>query len=545
MIDPKRVRHLGLDVGTTNTSLCYTRFDRGAGRFDEPMAVKLGRHPFLPSALLLDERGERLAAGEDVFHHPAYLEHPERVREEFKLRLGGGGADGAEAEQCVRLLLEDVRGRAGDVLPPDEPADGVVTNVGVPAEWTRSQPARVEAMLRAVRAAGLPHVEATPEPVAAMYLHAHRGDIAFEDRTQSWLVIDIGGGTTDLAVVDTQPNGARPAIRHTFGQTFGGRDFDRLLLQKLVLERHWPGEHAPTPIERLKLIQFVRDFKQRFSDHLGRGQDRYSQRAPVKGVRNPVELTRQAFESAEMGAPLINEFAGMLARAFRQSDRSLRDIDRVILTGGSARWYFVREMADSYFGRSVCLVSPHPELTISQGLALARTGFEMPRRAPAPAEAAAGPTSAPEALETTARAKLDALPLASISDQPLDLRRCHDEAEGCVKRWAATAGGVGTVLGFIPGISQIPLTGIEAKMVMDVARAYGYRLEERQLMTVVVGLLAGGTAAKIAVSEMLTFVPGVGWLLKGGVAITAAYGFGQIAIQYFEKRRRAEQGEYT
>jgi uncharacterized protein (DUF697 family) len=108
---------------------------------------------------------------------------------------------------------------------------------------------------------------------------------------------------------------------------------------------------------------------------------------------------------------------------------------------------------------------------------------------------------------------------------------------------AALAGGVALVLSPIPGVSQIPLTSIEAKMVLSVASIYGYKLDERQLVAVVGGLLAGGTAVKIVVMETATFVPVIGTIVKTAVGGGAALAFGQLAIEYFEKRRRAEQGD--
>jgi uncharacterized protein (DUF697 family) len=271
---------------------------------------------------------------------------------------------------------------------------------------------------------------------------------------------------------------------------------------------------------------------------MSQGQEAHSQRAPIRGLRNPVKLTKAAFEAEKMGGPLIDRFAGALVRAFNESDLTFRDIDRVILTGGSARWYFVRQATDSYFSRDVCLISANPELTISQGLALARTGFTMPTRTALPVEV----STAINAGQPVLPVDIDTIPINSVAAGPLDLKRCRQKAEGIIQKRALAGGAVGLLLSPIPGVSQVPLTAIETEMVMKVGEAYGYKLTEKQLVTVVGGLLAGGTVAKVAVMETLTFVPGVGWILKGGVAGGAAYGFGRLAIEYFERRRRIEQG---
>lgn len=537
VLDPRAIRHIGIDVGTTNTSLCYTRYNPGRSEFDLPTAARLGDdNAFLRSALLLDANGAPLAYGDDVYRHPDYHRSADVAQEEFKLRLG----DDPIAEHLVALLVAEAARKACRHLQLDTFApDKAVTNVGVPAEWARSHYHRAEAMMRAVDAAGLPNVGIVPEPVAAMLYHARAGDIVFDQHPQFWLVIDMGGGTTDVAVVETRPGPVPPVVRHTFGRIYGGRDFDHLFLEKVLLPRTYPAGVEPTQEAMPGLVRAARQFKERFADRLAQGHDRVRAGVDSAGRRQSIELTREEFESAAMAGPLIERFAHLLREGFRDVGLPLGDIDRVILTGGSARWYFVRQTADRFFGRNICLRSANPELTIAQGLALARTGFAMPMQATVASPLTSSPPLSPASPSTDA----DKIELTSVTTQPLDLQACRTEAKQTVIKMAALAGGVALVLSPIPGVSQIPLTSIEAKMVHSVATIYGYQLDERQLVAVVGALLAGGTVAKIAVMEMATFVPVVGTIVKTTVGGGAALAFGRLAIEYFEKRRRAEQGE--
>ena len=531
-LDPRAVRHIGLDVGTTNTSLCYTTYNHGLDEFDLPKAARLGHDDaFLRSTLLLGDDGAPLAYGDDAYRHPAYHGAQGAVHEEFKLGLGHGPA----AETLVTALVAEAARKAYRHLRIDSlAADAAVTNVGIPAEWACNEYHRAEAMMRAVDAAGLPNVGIVPEPVAAMLYHARVGDIVFDQHPQFWLVIDLGGGTTDVAVVETRPGPVPPIVRHTFGRTYGGRDFDQLLLEKVILP-HVRPDQPPTPAEMPDLSRAARRFKEGFSLRMAEGHQRARLAVELDGRRQMIELTREAFESTQMAGPLIDRFGRLLRQGFRDIGLPLGDIDRVILTGGSARWYFVAQTAERFFGRDICLRSNEPELTIAQGLALARTGFAMPIRAgasPPPPPPPPPPRPDPATIELT-----------STTDQPLDLARCRREATQTIRKMAALAGGVALVLSPIPGVSQIPLTSIEAKMVLSVASIYGYKLDERQLVAVVGGLLAGGTAVKIVVMETATFVPVIGTIVKTAVGGGAALAFGQLAIEYFEKRRRAEQGD--
>lgn len=529
MPDPQAIRHLGLDIGTTNTSLCYTSYSPGERQFDVPTATRFDDGDFLRSTLLLGDAGQPIAFGDEAFRHPAYLRHPERLRQEFKLQLG----DDPDAEHLVAHLAAEAARRAGAHLQLDSfDEDTNQTTVGVPAHWVLHEYQRVEAMLRAVSAAGLPNVKATPEPVAAMLLHTRLGQIVFKDNAQFWLVIDIGGGTTDLAIVETQPGGALPVVRYTYGRLYGGRDFDRILLERLLLGGR--DVNALSPSEHLEFLTAARAFKESFSRRMALDHDEYVERVYIGGRPQEVRLSRAAFEAAEMAGPLIAGFDRLLREAFLRAGRSHAAIDGVILTGGSARWYFVRRTANRFFGRDVCLISNEPELTIAQGLALTRTGFSAPTGKNLNRILATAPPPPPDP---------EAIELTSVADHQLDLVTCRARAWRVVQEKAVMAGGVALVLSPIPGISQVPLTSIEAKMVYDVALIYGYKLEERQLVAVVTSLLAGGTVAKIAVMEAATFFPVVGSIVKTAVGGGAALGFGKVAIDFFEKRRRSESGE--
>lgn len=520
------VRYIGLDLGTTNSSVCYTSCNTSHGQFDDPEPVRVGDAATVRSLLLLDVHGEKvLKVGEDVYLSPDYHRFPERVHEEFKLTLGLNPT----AVHWTRLLAAQLRESLQRLLNISEsmPSDGFITAVGVPAAWMKDDPARVQLVCQAVEAAGFPQVQAVAEPIGAMWYHAYLGDIKFEQRVQRWLVIDFGGGTADLAVVETAPGGTQPRIVTTFGRNYGGKDFDQLLLERHVLARFWQGA-TPDSFQRLQLLRYVRLFKERFSELILRGQTEHSARVPVLGVTNPVTLTKDEFESDALGNPLIDRFAGILRDGFLGSGLGLRDVDRIILTGGSARWYFVRQAAEGFFGQQRAVISTNPELTISKGLALALTGFRPPVL-----------TSVDRQIEPTDLSNLQ-LERSKLVDKQLDLTSCRRRAQDLTNKRALLGGGLALLVAPMPGISQIPLTYIETQLVQDLATIYGYSLEGKETLTLLGGLLAGGTLLKMGVMEAATFVPGVGWVVKGGVAGGAIKLLGEAAARFFEERYRRD-----
>jgi uncharacterized protein (DUF697 family) len=388
-----------------------------------------------------------------------------------------------------------------------------------------------------------------------MLYHAFLGDIFFADRPQRWLVIDIGGGTTDLALVQTDEGGTQPTILNTFGQNYGGKDFDRLLLEKFLLPRYWSGSD-PTPAQRIELLRFIREFKEEFADQVSQDKPGYSKACRrLPQLRNPAELTYEAFESGDLAGPLISQFFIILQKAFKEFGGGLRNIDHVILTGGSARWPFIRGFLELSFDRNSIIVSKNPELTITKGLALARTGFRPPappvatiiEAPPPPIEPTVALPGAEQAPDSQITARVAALRKIVLQDDPsrsfsLDRATCRRKARERI-RWYAGGGGVGAALvAQVPGIATAGLPVIEAKLVYDISQIYGYRLEQSQIITVVGGLVASGMVVKLTVMEVVGLVPVAGNLIKGGTAAAFILGLGEAAIKFFESHRFGSAG---
>ena len=111
---------------------------------------------------------------------------------------------------------------------------------------------------------------------------------------------------------------------------------------------------------------------------------------------------------------------------------------------------------------------------------------------------------------------------------PKSLAEAEKASRSLVNKWTLTAG----VVGIAPGSTFI-LAGADVKIVHDIAKAFeveSYTVEE--VMTVIGASVAGKTAADAG----LSWFPGVGWLIKGGVAAATTKTAGMIMINYFKKR---------
>lgn len=89
------------------------------------------------------------------------------------------------------------------------------------------------------------------------------------------------------------------------------------------------------------------------------------------------------------------------------------------------------------------------------------------------------------------------------------------------------------VVAIIPGADMPIMTANQAKMVMQIAAAYGEQLgaqRARELLAVV----GGGFLLRTVARQAVALVPGFGWAVKGGIGYTGTIAMGYAAIRYFE-----------
>lgn len=106
-------------------------------------------------------------------------------------------------------------------------------------------------------------------------------------------------------------------------------------------------------------------------------------------------------------------------------------------------------------------------------------------------------------------------------------------AEESVKATAFQNGVIGTVA-IIPGTDMPLMTANQAKMVLQIAAAYGETLgaERVKELAVVVG---GGFALRGVARQALAFIPGFGWAVKGAIGYSGTLAMGYAAVEYFER----------
>ena len=237
---------VGIDLGTTNTALAAADLEAAdpaaaVSVFPLPQLVAPGEvtalpllpsHLYLPSAHELSAGALRLPWGEEdvavgAFARDQGARVPGRHVASAKSWLCHPSVDrtaailpwGAPAEvprlspvAASARILRHAR-EAWDAAHPEAPLREQDVIVTVPASFDEGARALT---LRAAEQAGLPLLHLLEEPQAAFYdwTRNHRADLAAAlGGARLVLVVDVGGGTTDLTLIDARVGPEGPALR--------------------------------------------------------------------------------------------------------------------------------------------------------------------------------------------------------------------------------------------------------------------------------------------------------------------------------------------
>lgn len=314
---------LGIDLGTTN-SLCGV-FDDGPRLLPNALGQRL-----TPSVVGVLPGGEIVVG--DAARELA-VAHPERTAARFKRWMGTdrtyelGGRTLAPHELSA-LVLRCLKADAEAVL--GEPVSQAV--VTVPAYFNELQR---EATRAAGRLAGLDVRRLLNEPTAAA-LHYGRLD---PDRERRVLVLDLGGGTFDVTLMDVF-EGTLEIVACAGRNRLGGEDFTDRLAGHVLRARDLEPEHVEASDPRRYAVLLHRcELAKRA---LGEGPAVVAVPGPGgEGNEGEEELTNDLLRA--LGKDLLDEIGAAVASALRDGRAAAADLDEVLLVGGATRMPLLHE----------------------------------------------------------------------------------------------------------------------------------------------------------------------------------------------------------
>ena len=247
---------IGIDLGTTNCALAWIREDGGRTAALEIAQAETGHsegsHPTLPSFLYLPPGTSKWLAGRwakaraaevpgrVVSSAKSWMVHHAADRHARFLPLGTGdlaAQDLISPVQALAILLR-ILAEAWDEAHPEALLAAQEVAITVPASF---DPAAQQLTLEAARDAGFPESAILlEEPQAAFYAWMERSPEGFSrlavGKPSHVLVVDIGGGTTDLSLFAVDPGGEIPHLSRIAVSDhllLGGDNLDLSLSQHL------------------------------------------------------------------------------------------------------------------------------------------------------------------------------------------------------------------------------------------------------------------------------------------------------------------------
>ena len=244
-------------------------------------------------------------------------------------------------QEISAMVLQKMKKTAEDYLGQTV-TEAVIT---VPAYFNDSQR---QATKEAGEIAGLTVKRIVNEPTAAAL--AYGLDKATTDKKIA--VFDLGGGTFDISILELGDGVFE--VKSTNGDThLGGDDFDHVIIDWLAdeFQRDEGVDLRKDPMALQRLKEAAEKAKIELSSTTS-SEINLPYIMPVNGIPKHLvkTLTRAKFE--QLCDSLIQATIKPCELALRDAGLSARDIDEVILVGGSTRIPAVQQVVERFFGKT-------------------------------------------------------------------------------------------------------------------------------------------------------------------------------------------------
>ena len=244
-------------------------------------------------------------------------------------------------QEISAMILQKMKKTAEDYLG-QEVTEAVIT---VPAYFSDSQR---QATKEAGQIAGLEVKRIVNEPTAAAL--AYGIDKAHKDMKIA--VFDLGGGTFDISILEF--GGGVFEVLSTNGDThLGGDDFDQVIIDWLVSEfkAEEGADLTGDPMAMQRLKEAAEKAKIELSSSNSTEINLPYITATATGPKHLLKtLTKAKFE--QLAHNLIQACRVPCENALRDAGCSAREIDEVILVGGSSRIPAVQKLVEDFFGKA-------------------------------------------------------------------------------------------------------------------------------------------------------------------------------------------------
>jgi molecular chaperone HscC len=335
---------VGIDLGTTHSLV-------GVWGEDGPRLIPNALGSVLtPSVVALDDAGQVLvgAAAQERLRS-----HPQHAVAAFKRYMGTDrqsvlGKRSFRPEELSALVLKSLLADV-EAVTGERVTEAVIS---VPAYFSDAQR---KATRNAGTLAGITVERLVNEPTAAALAYG----LEQRDAESRFLVIDLGGGTFDVSILELFDQVME--VHATAGDNFlGGEDFVDVLVDACLAE-------LGVKKSRVSLADTVelRARMERLKCQLGQGEA--SIEFNLDGHRHAWQIDEARFE--QLATLLLARMRAPIERALRDARLGASELDEIILVGGASRMPMVTRLVTRMFGR-LPLRHVNPDEAIARGAAV-------------------------------------------------------------------------------------------------------------------------------------------------------------------------------
>ncbi|MCW6675367.1 molecular chaperone DnaK [Aerococcaceae bacterium NML130460] len=261
-------------------------------------------------------------------------------------------------QEISAMILQYLKGYAEDYLG-EKVEKAVIT---VPAYFNDAQR---QATKDAGKIAGLEVERIVNEPTAAALAYG----LDKTDKEEKVLVFDLGGGTFDVSILELG-DGVFDVLSTSGDNHLGGDDFDQKIIDYLVAE--FKKEHGIDLSKDKMALQRLKDAAEKAKKDLsGVTTTQISLPFITASDAGPLhmELTLSRAKFEELTHDLVERTKQPVRQALKDAGLSPKDIDEVILVGGSTRIPAVVEAVRKETGKEPNK-SVNPDEVVAMGAAI-------------------------------------------------------------------------------------------------------------------------------------------------------------------------------
>lgn len=336
---------IGIDLGTTNSLACIWKDGETVLIPDKAGEV------LTPSVVSIDKNGELLvgkAAKECL------ISSPEQTVCKFKRFMGTNkeyriGRKTYSPEELSSLVLRKLK-RDAEAYLGETVTEAVIS---VPAYFNNEQR---EATRRAGELAGLKTERIINEPSAA----ALACQVFYPSEEEFFLVIDFGGGTLDVSLVECFEQ-VISVVAVSGDNHLGGIDFDTAIAKHFCQENY---------IDFVKLTQQRREIILKSAEAAKIAlteSEEAVMRVSWEGETLTTELSRESL--IQIAAPVFERFIKPVERVLADSQIPMKEIGQIVLVGGSCKMP-VMEMYIKYKLKRTPVYLGSPDTIVAQGVGI-------------------------------------------------------------------------------------------------------------------------------------------------------------------------------